>query len=132
MLGPYSCVLSDLFKVDVWKGCGGCCVQFKGQKVVLGFPSDGLPRQISYVLLSYVSQGWQSILSGKFMLKYYVTLRICGILAAAVSSSDQSILHFKQLGRRVGDTFLEGPRFSACEHVWHKYDHGIILLIQLN
>lgn len=74
---------------------GGAVFNSRVRRWFWGFPLMVFPPHISDVLLSYVSQGWQSILSGKFMLKYYVTLRICGILAAAVSSSDQSILHFK-------------------------------------
>lgn len=66
------------------------------------------------------------------MLRYYVTLRICGILAAAVSSSDQSILHLSSLVETVGYIFWKGHVLVLVSTYGISMIHGIILLFQLN
>ena len=62
-------------------------------------------------------------------------LKICDTLVADVVSLNQSILNSRLLRGTGRYIFGEGPFFSACElicTVCNKYDHEIILFIQLN
>lgn len=73
----------------------GLLCSIQGLEGGSGFPSDGLPppNQLCPLALCHLKLAIYSV--KQIHARYYVTLRICGILAAAVSSSDQSILHFK-------------------------------------